>query len=170
MPTASRNVLINAHKTLRQRVVYRWHPMFGEEVSVHVGAGARKHGVLHCDVSGKTEVAGLAIPIWMFEPSICQRMQLHRDPFVDMSALEILKQLLADTIGCSKTKGVTDGQYQNSRKGEAAGDRLVISTSTGVGSADVGDKERDDAANGRDANRSREKSTRKRGGGRGGIR
>ena len=134
--------------------------MFGEEVSVHVGAGARKHGVLHCDISGKAEVAGLAIPIWMFEPSICQRMQLRQDPFVDMSSLEILKQLLIDTVGYSKTKGVTDGQYQDGSNGEAAGDHLVVSTSTSVVSADVECKKRDDAAVGRDANRRGKKSTR----------
>ena len=144
--------------------------MYGEEVSVHVGAGARKHGVLHCDVSGKSEVAGLAIPIWMFETSICQRMRLRRVSFVDMSALETLKQLLIDTIGCSKTKGETDGQYQDSSKGGAAGDHLVVASSTSVDSADVGGKERDDAAIGRDANRSRESSTRKRRERRGGIR
>ena len=133
--------------------------MFGEEVSVHVGAGARKDGVLHCDVSGNAEVAGLAIPIWMFEPSICQRMQLRRDPFVDISALETLKQLVIDTIGYSKTKGVTDGQYQDGSNGEADGDHLVVSTSTSVVSADVECKERDDAAVGRDANRSGKRST-----------
>ena len=162
MPTASQNVLINAYKTLRRRVVYRWHPMFGEEVSVHVGAGARKHGMLHCDVSGKFEVAGLAIPIWMFDPSICQRMQLRRDPFVDISALEALKQLFVDTIGCSKTKGVTDEQSQSSKKGKAAGDRLVVSKRTGVGATAVGDKERNDASIGRDANRNRRKNARHR--------
>jgi len=136
--------------------------MFGEEVSVHVGAGARKDGVLHCDVSGNAEVAGLAIPIWMFEPSICQRMQLRRDPFVDMATLELLKQLLIDTIGCSKTEGVTDGQYQDSGNSKADGAHLVVSTSTRVVSADAGCKARNDAAAGRDANRSSNKSTRKR--------
>lgn len=148
-------MLINAHKTLRRKIVYKWHPLFGQELCVHVGAGARKKGVLHCDISGKAEVAGLAIPIWMFDLSVCQRMRLRSRPFVDRTALDNLKRLLSDTIGFSNPQGATDDQSKNIKKIGAAGDALVVKKSTPLDSPAPRNKTGDDPVDCSDATRSK---------------
>ncbi len=152
-------MLINAHKTLCQKVAYKWHPLFGQKISVHVGAGARKQGVLHCDVSGRSEVAGLAIPIWMFDPSICDGMRIRRKPFVEISALEALRQLLTDTIGCSKLKGVPDGQDENTKKSKADGDALVEPECSLVDPTSVSGEKKGDPADGANVTQRRRRKT-----------
>jgi len=117
--------LHNACRSTPIEVRYRWHPLFGQSVTVQGGVAydERPHWV--CVVPGREDRSGLAIPAWMFSEARCAPMRLEARPQVEWSALVALTELLdaapredvstvASEPGLGMTIGHGDGQSTHS--------------------------------------------------------
>jgi hypothetical protein len=75
-------------------------------VRILKGAGAPKWQVLHCEVPADEKVfKTLAIPVWMFDRSVCEPMELRAVPQVSWSALADLKRLIRDSVPSLNEEG-----------------------------------------------------------------
>ena len=85
----------NTHNIESREVRYPWHPWCGRVVAVHQTFAKSGRGVVsHCRIEENAEARHLEIPEWMFDSSICRRMQLAAVPTVSCEALLDLKSLL----------------------------------------------------------------------------
>ena len=84
----------NTHSIESREVCYTWHPWCGRIVAVHKTFARNGLVVSHCRIEENSEARYLEIPQWMFEPTICRRMQVAAVPTVSCEALRELKSLL----------------------------------------------------------------------------
>ena len=96
----------NAHGTALRELLYPWHPWFGLQVTIH-GAIEKSDGVVfRCTACGSDVERALEVPAWMFERAACSdHVQLTAAPFIDMTALsalaDLLRQVLKDVTASS---------------------------------------------------------------------
>ena len=102
-----------------QIIRYKWYPLFGLEVIVHHRVYRPQGLVFRCQVNKDDNGYRPEIQDWMFEPEVCSRMQLSKEPHVTLDALEELRNLLDHAI-CKKEcqnrilimKGESDGKVE----------------------------------------------------------
>ena len=84
------------NKTDVRRVLYPWHPLYGQDVIVReTRAGSRS--VLRCQVDADETRDNREIPLWMFDAVRCARMVPTPQPQVCWAALLDLRRLLDET-------------------------------------------------------------------------
>src|SRR5215212_7848236 len=94
--------LENAHRTVRREVLYRYHPWFGREVSIHAVIDKLDGAVFRCTLEGFEAARWMEIPAWMFDRAACGREpSLLAEPFVSMAALDALSVLLDPALKSS---------------------------------------------------------------------
>src|SRR5438105_15906176 len=88
----SRNPPHNAHHFRIAKVLYRWHPLFNQTMTVRRSTGQNPPHLL-CELpDGSLTV----IPKWMTEVEVCSALSLGK-PEVSLSALRRLREL-ADAV------------------------------------------------------------------------
>jgi hypothetical protein len=130
--------------------MYRWHPLYGQQLTVWVGERFLRG--LRYSVDG-TQRDRLMLPAWMLDGAICDSMDLIEDPHVDWKAMDELVLLLS--AGQPTDSDIESGQApaHESASEEAAG---AVRTSRGTNrhalEPDSGSKSRrGDPPAGRDA-------------------
>ena len=73
---------------------YRWHPLFGCDVAVHLRVGRPAGVAFRCQVGEDDKRNRLEFPAWMFDRAVCSQMQSSRKPHATVRALSDLKSLL----------------------------------------------------------------------------
>ena len=97
----------NDHKTDVRRVLYPWHPWYGQQVIVRqTRAGDR--GVLRCKVDDDRMLDNREIRLWMFDAARCARMVPTSQPQVSWVALLELRRLLDETRPEEKPAAIED--------------------------------------------------------------
>ncbi len=84
----------NTHSIESREVCYTWHPWCGRVVAIHKTFIRNGLVVSHCSIEENSESRHLEIPEWMFDLTICRRMQVAAVPTVSCEALLELKSLL----------------------------------------------------------------------------
>ena len=89
----------NAHGTVLREILYPWHPWFELQVAIHEAIEKADGVVFRCTVSGSDADRWLEVPAWMFERAACpDHDQLTAAPFIDMTALSALANLLRQVL------------------------------------------------------------------------
>ncbi len=109
------------HKThgTELEVHYRWHPWYA--LRVIAKRSSTRHGVacLYATREQERILPLLEIPSWMFDRATCAVMCLSTHPFVSITHLLALKELLTCAARASG-EGVIENQHlDSSRKGDA---------------------------------------------------
>jgi hypothetical protein len=91
----------NAHITEQREILYRWHPLYGQTVSI-VGAMVRG-GVAIFRCRPDDSIRCLEVPQWMFDAAMCCRAQLASQAIVACHALYQLRDLIEVTERISST-------------------------------------------------------------------
>ena len=79
-----------------RRLCYPWHPWYGRDVLTRAGTGARADISYLCKLPDAPTAAMLVeIPRWMFDSGDCAAMQFAELAYVDCTALQALKGILA---------------------------------------------------------------------------
>jgi hypothetical protein len=88
----------NTHSTEARELLYPWHPWHSRSVWIVETVSTESRAVFHC----VTEQAApglarrsLAIPQWMFDAAVCQRVRMEATPSVNARALQELRHLLS---------------------------------------------------------------------------
>ncbi len=80
---------------------YRWHPWYGRDVHTRAATGARSDISYLCKLPDAPAGAMLVeVPRWMFSASDCAAMRLGELAYVDCTALQALKGILAAKRTC----------------------------------------------------------------------
>ena len=127
-----------AHVLRTERVWYRYHPFAGEEVEVmrFLRKGESPSLVVKLP-SGRQ----IAVPEWMLDPQLCERLPDEAAPRVAASALLALRRLLDSqpllasprvVRGCAKS--LPGGQHVPTTRAPAPGSRNSPSSKTRSGS------------------------------------
>lgn len=94
------------HKTDVRRVLYPWHPLYGQEVVVRQARPGSR--VLRCRVEADETRDNREIPAWMFDSVLCARMVTTSQPQVSWAALVDLRRLLDETRREEKPAALED--------------------------------------------------------------
>src|SRR5206468_9831544 len=89
----------NAHRTDERKVLYPWHPWFGQRVFIHEVLVRGNARVFRCSETAQVADRRLAIPEWMFDRAACCGMARADSPRVDRAALDRLKVLILEASG-----------------------------------------------------------------------
>ena len=103
--------------------MYPWHPWFELQVAIHEAIEKADGLVFRCTVSGSDADRWLEVPAWMFERAACpDRVQLTATPFIDMTALSVLadlvRQVLKDRAASSNAplSGASKSSHDQNRR------------------------------------------------------
>jgi len=116
----------NARLSRSAKVLYRYHPLFGQELEVLGGAGG-KRDVVYVMLPGRTT---RGVPGWMFDEVICSTVRLAERPTIDGGALLRLAQLLDSFLEGWRTG---DDENKPCFQTKAASLSTAIASSSAVG-------------------------------------
>lgn len=113
----------NAHGTVLRELLYPWHPWFELQVAIHEAIEKADGVVFRCTVSGSDADRWLEVPAWMFERAAYpDHAQLSASPFIDMTALsalsDLLRQVLKDRAASSNAplSGASESSHDENRR------------------------------------------------------
>jgi hypothetical protein len=112
----------NAHGTLLRKLLYPWHPWFELQVAIHEAIEKSDGVVFRCTVSGSDSDRGLEVPAWMFERAACADHPLTDAPYIDITALsalaDLLRQVLKDRAASSNAplSGASEPSHDQNRR------------------------------------------------------
>ena len=114
----------NAHGTVLRKLLYPWRPWFELQVAIHEVIEKSDGVVFRCTLSGSGADRWLEVPAWMFERAACpDQAQLTAAPFIDMTALSalanLLRQVLKDRAASSNAplSGASKSPHDQNRRG-----------------------------------------------------
>ena len=106
-----------------REILYPWHPWFELQVAIHEAIEKADGVVFRCTVSGSDADRWLEVPAWMFERAACpDHDQLTAAPFIDMTALSalanLLRQVLKDRAASSNAplSGASESSHDQNRR------------------------------------------------------
>jgi hypothetical protein len=102
--------VINTHRTGIRKLLYRWHPLYGKELTIQ---GERnRHGAVMfvCSIDEDSGGAFLEVPAWMFDAATCCRFESGSSAHVDVYALRSLRALL--DVATTQAYDVIKAQHQ----------------------------------------------------------
>ena len=118
----------DTHNIEWREVCYTWHPWCGRVVAIHKTFTRNGLVVSHCSIEENSELRHLEIPEWMFDPTICRRMQVAAVPRVSCEALLELKSLLRCAL-LPDTDVVLQAQHRSLSPGGADAKTIVSKSS-----------------------------------------
>lgn len=123
-------------------VAYRWHPLFGREVSVNKSYERQGVAMHRCHLDGYRGGRGFDLPQWMFDAHHCAAMRLVDRPQVSLASLQALHRLAVAVAGA---KRVQAEHLQSLAQGDAHAvpfqtpvDPATVSVRTAPAASDVG--------------------------------
>ncbi len=125
------DTLHNARFGLSPKVLYPYHPLFGEDLEVFGSAGGRRDMVYVRLIDSSTR----GVPAWMFDPVICAGVRDSELPAIAAEALLRLVDLLhsAAATGVTVSNDLTKARIQDEADGPAGRPTVAASQSTGGG-------------------------------------
>ena len=132
---ASRNCTTHQHKTHKtdvREVHYPWHPLYGQEIPVHLERRWKNGCVARCDRDSALGRRGFDTPAWMLDRAVCSTMQLSPTPFVDTEALTELRRLLDWALGKENPRVVEGGYRLDVGQGGTYAEVTTPTRATGV--------------------------------------
>ena len=117
----------NARLSRTAKVLYPYHPLFGQELEVLGGAGGQRD-VLYVMLPGR---ATRGVPGWMFDEVVCSTVRLAAQPTIDGGALLRLAQLL-DSFQESRRTGDDDNKPCFQTKATSRSTAVASSSTVGV--------------------------------------
>ncbi len=82
--------LHNAHIGSLSKILYPYHPLFGEEYEAF-GSALGKRDMVYVRLPDHST---RGVPAWMFDPGVCAGIRSHDEPLIDVRALVRLSHLL----------------------------------------------------------------------------
>ena len=108
----------NAHDLYLATVCYRYHPLYGVEVTVI--RYLRRISTAPIVIVRCPDGLQMAIPEWMLSPAACDRLLDEVRPHIALSALFALRRLLSEhapaTERCSRAKSSRGGEHARQRQ------------------------------------------------------
>ena len=120
--------LHNARFGLSPKILYPYHPLFGQDYEVF-GAAGGKRDLVYIRLADKSSKG---IPAWMFDPGVCAGVRLCDEPSIDCDALSRLAHLLDSTAPDAPNEGYepatgTQDETDGSRGRGSATTKLGVS-------------------------------------------
>ena len=85
----------NTHSTAQRRILYEFHPWFGQEVAIDRAFARCGVSVALCRQPGRGSSPLVEVPLWMFDRRSCSTVRRRERPHVDLTTLEALADLLS---------------------------------------------------------------------------
>lgn len=82
------------HKTDSAKVVYAWHPFYGQEVTIHGERNRRGTVVFACSIGEDPKTAPLEVPAWMLDGAVCRIFRQGASARVTVEALRLFRRTL----------------------------------------------------------------------------
>ena len=89
----------NTHSTVERKILYEFHPWFGQEVAIDRAFTRSGVSVARCRQPGRGPSPLLEVPLWMFDRQSCSIVRRRERPYVDLTTLEALADLLSVVVG-----------------------------------------------------------------------
>ena len=102
--------LPNTHGTDERRILYEFHPWSGQEVAIDRVFAKGGVSVVRCRLAGSAPSPLLEVPLWMFDRQTCSTVRRREQPHVDLTALEVLADLLSMVRGDADLRSSDRGQ------------------------------------------------------------
>jgi hypothetical protein len=142
---------------------YRWHPFFGKMFDIHQHFSKARIEVYRCCPSGQSGQRRLDMPVWMFDPIRCSKMELSDQPYCSLNSLQQLLVLLSEASSAEciigqrqdtlHKQGDANAQLRPSAKDSRhASVRTQGSASENMGKSIQGAMESGDSSNEQDGN------------------
>jgi hypothetical protein len=116
----------NARLSRTAKVLYPYHPLFGQELEVLGSAGGQRD-VVYVILPDRTT---RGVPGWMFDEVVCSTVRLAKQPAIDVGALLRLAQLLDSFL---KSRPNKDDENKPCSQAEVTSPSTTIASSSAVG-------------------------------------
>ena len=109
----------NTHSTVERKILYEFHPWFGQAVAIDRAFTRSGVSVARCRQPGRGPSPLLEVPLWMFDRQSCSIVRRRERPHVDLTTLEALAELLSVAVradaGASDFPSAVAGRHADLR-------------------------------------------------------
>ena len=117
------------HDVFSKQMQYPWHPFFDKTFDIHLHFSRASTETYRCRPSGQPEQMRLDMPVWMFDSSLCSKMELSEKPYCCLDSLKQLLLLLSEASSSECIMGQSQDTFNE--KGDAHAESPVAAQNSG---------------------------------------